>query len=89
MMFICFYYFCINIITFILYGIDKRRAVLHNWRISELSLLMFSLLGGSMGALIGMQFFRHKTRHIKFLVLNPLFLAGNVILAIYIFMVLK
>ncbi|MGN0405960.1 MAG: DUF1294 domain-containing protein [Bariatricus sp.] len=56
----------INILTFCVYGIDKRRAIRKQWRISEKMLFFLALIGGSIGALAGMQMFRHKTKHVKF-----------------------
>lgn len=61
--FITLYIILINLIAFALMGIDKRRAVRHAWRISEKTLFLSALLGGSLGALLGMYTFRHKTRH--------------------------
>ncbi len=77
-----------SIITFVMYGVDKRRAQRNKWRISEFTLIIFSLLGGSIGALIGMKAFHHKTKKLKFEVLIPLtliiwILLGTVILYIY------
>ena len=60
------YLILVNLIAFALYGIDKRRAKQGAWRISEYTLLLVALLGGSLGALLGMRYFRHKTRHRKF-----------------------
>ena len=68
------YVVAINLIAFILYGIDKKRAIQGKWRVSEKTLLLIAASGGSIGALAGMQVFRHKTKHWKFKVLNPLFL---------------
>lgn len=62
-----------NIITFFAYGIDKKRAIEGKWRISENKLILLAFFGGGPGAFIGMHFFRHKTRHFKFLILIPLF----------------
>ncbi len=62
----------INLATFILYGIDKKRAQDKKWRISEKSLLLIALLGGAFGATAGMFFFRHKTRHWYFRLGLPL-----------------
>jgi uncharacterized membrane protein YsdA (DUF1294 family) len=63
--------FC-SIITFVLFGLDKSRAVNHRWRIRESTLLLASLFGG-IGGLLGMLFFHHKTRKWKFRILVPLF----------------
>ena len=61
-----------SVITFALFGIDKRKAVKNRWRISEKTLLLFSLFGGP-GGLLGMLVFHHKTRKWKFRILVPLF----------------
>ncbi len=66
------YLLLINILSFVMYGIDKRRAVRGKWRISEKTLLLAAFAGGSIGALAGMCFFHHKTRKLKFLILVPL-----------------
>ena len=50
-----------NLATFIAYGVDKRKAVKDRWRISEKTLLMMGLMFGSVGQLLGMKVFRHKT----------------------------
>ncbi len=60
------YFLSITIITFVAYGIDKLRAKHDKWRISESTLIWFAIVGGSVGALLGMQIFRHKTQHAKF-----------------------
>ena len=66
--------FIMNAITCILYGIDKWKAIHGAWRISEMALLTWAALGGSLGAFLGMHLFRHKTRHKKFCILVPLFM---------------
>ncbi|MCM1100684.1 MAG: DUF1294 domain-containing protein [Clostridium sp.] len=53
----------INVTAFALMGMDKRRARQHAWRISEKTLFLSAILGGSVGAYLGMRLFRHKTRH--------------------------
>ena len=53
----------INFFGFLSMGIDKRKARKHQWRIPEKTLFLFALLGGSLGSLIGMHLFRHKTKH--------------------------
>ena len=54
---------CINVVTFLVYGIDKWKAKQGSWRISEASLLLLAVIGGSIGALLGMQVWHHKTMH--------------------------
>ena len=61
----------INLITFILYGIDKRRAKRGQWRIPEKTLLSGTWLLGGVGAWLAMRTFRHKTKHIAFTVSAP------------------
>ena len=72
---LCLYLIAVNIIAFAAYGIDKRRAIRHEFRISERTLLGLAVIGGSAGALCGMLFFRHKTRKPKFAVGLPLIIA--------------
>jgi uncharacterized membrane protein YsdA (DUF1294 family) len=68
------YYFLtvINLVTFIVYGIDKYKAQHNKWRISEATLLWLAAAGGALGAFAGMQIFRHKTKHKKFIIIVPL-----------------
>ena len=53
----------LNLVTFALYGADKHRAKKGQWRIPEKTLLILPLLGGSVGGILGMAVFHHKTRH--------------------------
>ena len=71
-LFICLYLIVMNVLTFIVYGIDKQKAKRGNWRISEKTLMMLAVFGGSIGAWIGMQVFRHKTKHLLFVIGVPL-----------------
>ena len=61
-----YYLFAINIVSFFLYGIDKYKAKKNKWRISEATLLMIAVIGGSIGAWVGMRLWHHKTMHKKF-----------------------
>ena len=63
-----------NIVSFVMFGIDKSRAKRRAWRISEAALLISAAVGGSVGAIAGMIVFRHKTKHLKFLIGLPLIL---------------
>jgi len=62
----------------LVYGVDKLRAKKGGWRIPEKTLLALALLGGGVGAFLGMRLFHHKTRHPKFVRLVPLFAALNI-----------
>ena len=73
----------LNLLSFALYGIDKAKAKQGAWRIPEKTLLLAALLGGSLGALLGMEVFRHKTKHWKFKLLVPLFLILHIALGVY------
>ena len=68
------YLVLINAITFAVYGADKRRARKDRWRVPERTLFLLAVLGGSLGALLGMHVFHHKTKHWYFRVFIPLIL---------------
>ena len=65
------YLIIVNLIAFVLFGIDKAKAKRNKWRIKESTLLIAAAIGGSYGALLGMFFFHHKTRKPKFYILIP------------------
>ena len=65
-----YFYIALNLLAFALYGIDKAKARRGAWRIPEKILLGAGICGGALGALAGMRFFRHKTRHWYFTVIN-------------------
>ena len=71
---IIFYLATVNVITFILFGIDKLRAIKNRYRIPEFTLILFSLLFGALGGIFGMYVFRHKTLKPKFFITVPLLL---------------
>ena len=73
----------VNLLAFVLYGVDKLKAKKGAWRIPEATLLLVAFLGGSVGALLGMEVFRHKTKHAKFRILVPLFLILHIAMAVY------
>lgn len=74
----------INIVTLIVYGVDKLKAKRHQWRIPESTLILLAVIGGSIGALLGMKIWHHKTKHKKFKYGIPIILALQLALAVYI-----
>ena len=68
------YLVAINLIAFVLYGIDKKRAIRNEHRIRESVLLWIARLGGAIGSWLGIKIFRHKTKHTKFRVIVPLWM---------------
>ena len=74
----------VNVVTFALYGIDKYRAKKGRWRIPERTLLLLPLLGGSVGGILGMAAFHHKTRHWYFRVGLPVMFLLQAALAVYL-----
>ena len=79
-----YYLIAINVVTFLVYGIDKWKAKQGSWRISEATLLILAVIGGSIGALLGMKVWRHKTMHKKFKYGLPLILIIQIILIGYL-----
>ena len=74
------YFVLINLISFVMYYIDKKRAKKHKWRISENALILSCVFGGSIGGLLGMKIFHHKTKHKKFTIGVPVILIVQIIL---------
>ena len=70
--FLLYYLVLINIVTFIVYGNDKKKAKQKKWRTSEAELILLAVCGGAYGAYLGMRLFHHKTKHLKFMILVPL-----------------
>ena len=79
-----YYLAAINVITFLIYGIDKWKAKKNKWRISESTLLMLAAIGGSVGAWIGMKTWHHKSLHKKFKYGIPFILTLQLALMIYL-----
>ncbi len=74
------YLIIINVVTFFIYGIDKKKARKSKWRISENTLLLLAVIGGSVGAWLGMNVWRHKTKHNKFRYGVPAILIAQLLL---------
>lgn len=81
------YLIIINLIAFILYGIDKKRSIRKEYRISERVLLWMARLGGGIGCWLGIKIFRHKTKHTKFRIVVPLWML--IWMAAVVFAVMK
>ncbi len=80
-----FYLFGVNLLTFIVYGVDKSKARKSRWRIPETVLLTLAVVGGSVGAWMGMRVWHHKTLHLKFKYGIPfIFLLQIVFFCIYL-----
>ncbi len=80
---ILLYLAAVNVVTFLAYGLDKWKAKQGAWRIKESTLLLLAAIGGSVGALLGMQVFRHKTKHLQFTVGVPLILLVQIALVVW------
>ena len=83
-----YYLLAINFVSFFLYGIDKYKAKKNQWRISEATLLMMAVIGGSIGAWTGMRLWHHKTMHKKFKYGIPVIIILQVVLAVYLYTIL-
>ena len=79
----------VSIVTFISYGVDKKKAQNNAWRISEKFLLLSALFGGAIGALFGMKVFRHKTKHWYFWFVNVFGVLIHVAVVAYLVIILK
>lgn len=76
----------VSLVAFFAYGLDKRKAKRGRWRTKESVLLGLGFFGGAIGALLGMQVYRHKTKHWYFWVVNVLGLSWQVAALIYLFL---
>lgn len=83
---IVLYLVIINLTAFVLMGVDKRRAIKGLWRIPEKTLFMTAILGGSIGAILGMRIFHHKTKHLKFVIGLPAILFLQLLAAACIYL---
>lgn len=79
------YIIVINVVAFLLMGIDKLKAKKHKWRIPEATLFISSIAGGSIGALLGMYTFRHKTKHLTFVIGMPVILVCHIALVLFFY----
>ena len=84
MKWLMYYLIVVNMLTWIIYGIDKWKAKRRAWRIPERTLLLLAAAGGCTGALAGMLMFRHKTRKLKFMIGVPVIFVVESIFFVYI-----
>ncbi len=85
MIIIAAYLIIANITGFASMGIDKKKAEKNQWRTPEATLFLIAAIGGSIGSIIGMRHFRHKTKHWYFVVGMPLILVIQIALVILCF----
>lgn len=82
--YIAIYLVVMNLAGFVLMAVDKRKARRNRWRIPEAALFLFAIFGGSIGCLLGMRMFRHKTQKRRFYIGIPIILAIQLLAAFYI-----
>lgn len=80
------YFIVMNIVGFASMGIDKAKAKKHAWRTPEATLFAIAILGGSIGSILGMQYFRHKTKHWYFAIGMPVIFFLQLALGILIYL---
>ncbi|MCC3867097.1 DUF1294 domain-containing protein [Terrisporobacter mayombei] len=83
-----YYSIIINLIGFFIMNIDKKKAINNTYRIPEKNLFFICIIGGSLGLLMGMYKFHHKTKHNKFVYGVPLLLIANIIMSYSIMKIL-
>ena len=74
----------INVMSFFIMGTDKRKAIKGGWRVSEKTLFLLAILGGSVGCGVGMIVFRHKIRNVAFIIGIPLIMLLQIILLVLV-----
>lgn len=85
MKYVIIYLIAINVITMIMFGIDKRKAIKNEWRIPERTLFILAIIGGSIGGILGMHMFHHKTKKWYFAYGIPLILIIQIGSVIYLY----
>jgi uncharacterized membrane protein YsdA (DUF1294 family) len=78
------YLVLINLIAFAAFGIDKWKARNNTWRIPEATLFLLAIIGGSIGAKLGMHVWHHKTKHLSFIIGIPVILLLQVVLFVLV-----
>ncbi len=80
------YLILVNVITFTAFGADKKKAREKAWRVPEKTLFLLALLGGGLGAFLGMRVFHHKTKHWYFQVFIPLILLVEIAAGVFLWL---
>lgn len=88
MIIVLVYLLVVNVLGFVLMFVDKKRAQNKQWRIKEATLFLSAVIGGSIGSMLGMKVFRHKTKHLSFLIGMPAIFIVQVALVIGYFVYL-
>lgn len=86
MTYLIFYFILINLIGFIVMKVDKQKAIKHQYRISENTLWIIAIIGGALGTTLGMNIFRHKTKHLSFKIGFPILAIIEILLFFYYFL---
>lgn len=79
------YLIVMNVVGFSSMGVDKKRARNNEWRIKEKTLFLIAIIGGSLGSVLGMKVFHHKTKHKAFVIGMPIILLLQILLLIFLF----
>lgn len=79
-----YYLIAVNVLAFVLMALDKRKARRNAWRIPEKALFLAAIIGGSVGAIAGMFTFRHKTKHLQFVIGLPFILLLQLAAALWL-----
>ena len=82
--FLISYFFLMNIVTFVTFGIDKNLSKHNQLRVPDSTLLLLSALGGALGGFLAMYIFRHKTQKAKFFLVVPMLLVLHIVIAILV-----
>ncbi|QGQ48839.1 DUF1294 domain-containing protein [Metabacillus sediminilitoris] len=82
--YIIIYYLLLNIVSFLIMGIDKNRAKRGEWRIREATLWWLAVIGGAIGGYIGMRVYHHKTKHVSFKFGFPILTIFHLLLFMYL-----
>ena len=80
------YLILVNLIAFTVFGADKLKAKKNAWRVPEKTLFLLALLGGGLGAFLGMKIFHHKTKHWYFQVFIPLIMVVEAAALVYLWL---